>query len=381
MLHAISHPLSVVFATTLALLVALATGATAHAQQLDVDWEVVAEGLNSPRGIHVADTDTIYVAEAGAAGESCYTGPMEEYGGAEFCTGDTASITRIRGGEAVTVSEGLPSIGSEGSFIGPHDVALTDDGEMLVAIGAMGSHEELGRYGRLVRIDGDGAATPHADLLAYERDRNPGAAVIASNAYAIVRSPDGDSIVSDAAMNTLLRVTPSGDVSILAKLEGRIVELPPELREEDGPSEIPMDTVPTGLAIGPEGAYYVGELTGYPFPVGEARIWRISPSGEAETYADGFTNVIDVAFDGSGRLYVLEMLSRGLLQLDPADPATMRGTLVRIEEDGTRTTIASDRLVFPTGLAIGPDDAIYVSNQGAAPGMGEVVRIEVADGG
>lgn len=371
--------LSGVVAAGFALLLMLALAALGHAQEPQVEWEVIAEGLNGPRGLYVEDADTIYVAESGSGGEECYEGPMEEYGGAEFCAGDSGAITRVRGGEASVAAEGLPSIGSEGSFIGPQDVAFTDEGEMWVVVGALGSHEEVGEYGQLVRVDGEGGSTSVADLLAFERERNPGGEVIGSNPYSMVRSPEGGFVVSDSAMNTLLRVTPDGDVSILADLEGRAAELPPEMREEDGPAEVPMDTVPTGLAIGPDGNYYVGELTGFPFPVGEARIWRVTPDGEADTYADGFTNVIDVAFDSSGRLYVLEMLSQGLLALDPEDPETLRGALLRVEEDGTRTTIASERLSFPTGLAIGPDDALYVSNAGAAPGTGELVRIQLTD--
>jgi hypothetical protein len=37
-----------------------------------------------------------------------------------------------------------------------------------------------------------------------------------------------------------------------------------------------------------------------------------------------------------------------------------------------------DGLVLPTGMVVGPDDAIYVSNYGVMGGIGEVVRITMA---
>src|SRR4051794_11687465 len=54
---------------------------------------VVAEGLNTPRGLAMADNGDVYVAEAGAGGETvCMNDP--ELG--QFCIGTSASITEIK---------------------------------------------------------------------------------------------------------------------------------------------------------------------------------------------------------------------------------------------------------------------------------------------
>ena len=75
------------------------------------------------------------------------------------------------------------------------------------------------------------------------------------------------------------------------------------------------------MAVGPDGAYYVGQLTGFPFPPGGASVFRIVPGEEptgdtalwqGRLYASGFTNIIDVAFGPDGTLYVLEIAHDGL---------------------------------------------------------------------
>jgi hypothetical protein len=40
---------------------------------------------------------------------------------------------------------------------------------------------------------------------------------------------------------------------------------------------IPAQAVTPSVAIGPDGAYYIGELKGFPAPTGESRVWRIDP--------------------------------------------------------------------------------------------------------
>jgi glucose/arabinose dehydrogenase len=136
-----------------------------------------------------------------------------------------------------------------------------------------------------------------------------------------------------------------------------------------------IDAVPTSVVAGPDGAYYVGELTGAPFFTGAANIYRVIP-GEApitnpEVYLTGFRMIIDIAFDAAGNLYVL--------QFGGAIP----GVLKRVELNGCitapdfcpRTDVVSG-LTRPTSLTIDPDGALYVTNNGTSPTAGEVIRIE-----
>ena len=83
-------------------------------------------------------------------------------------------------------------------------------------------------------------------------------------------------------------------------------------------------------------------------------------------FRGGFTAITDFDFGPDGSLYVLQFASE--LFLGGA------GSVVRVAPDGTRTTLI-DGLIAPTGLVVGPDGAVYVTNKGVLVGAGEVLRI------
>jgi hypothetical protein len=156
-------------------------------------------------------------------------------------------------------------------------------------------------------------------------------------------------------------------VTVAAVFPNVMVPAPPFLP----PGDIPMQAVPTNVARGPDNALYVSQLTGFPFPPGAAKIFRVVPGSAPTVYASGFTNIISLAFDARGNLYVLEIDRDGLLAPLPT------GRLARINaSDKSVDTVASEGLVMPGGLAIAGDGSIYVSNYSTSPGAGEVIRIQ-----
>lgn len=331
---------------------------------------VLAGGLDSPRGLTFGPDNTLYVTEAGKGGTETFT----QIRGQEFFYGATGSVTRIQNGIAEKVATGLPSYaladGSEAT--GVHDIAFDATGNAFVTLGWGGgspSQRDLLNtpdFGNLIaidRLDGGASWTQVADLVDFEGINNSDGGEIDSNPFHFLIQ-ENTAFIADPAANALLQVgLDTGEIEVKSIFETRLVPNP------FGGRDIPMQSVPTSVAVGADGAFYVGELTGFPFPQDAARIYRID-SNEPEIYADGFTNIIDSAVDPDGNLYVLEYATNSILSGDPA------GALSRVAPDGTRTTIASEGLISPTAIALGIDGAIYVSNNGNARGAGQVLRIE-----
>jgi hypothetical protein len=118
-------------------------------------------------------------------------------------------------------------------------------------------------HGWLVKGNPSGRWKSTVDIAAFEAANNPDAGqpgtLVDSNPNALAALPGGRAVV-DAGANDLLRVDESANISALAVFPVRFVPF--------GPVMIPMQPVPTSIAVGPDGALYVGQLTGFPFPMG-----------------------------------------------------------------------------------------------------------------
>ncbi len=322
----------------------------------DQPFEVIASGLDNPRGLAFGPEGALYVAEAGRGGDGpCVDGPF----GGPVCYGPTGAVTRILDGEQERIATGLSSFASpEGrQAFGPQDISFQGRGGAYVPVGVCFVPNDS--CGRLIHVSASGKWRAVADITAWEIEKNPdGAHDGESNPYAVLALP-GERIVADAAGNTLLRIEPNGQISLLALFPARLV------------AGTDMDAVPTSVAVGPDGAFYVSELTGFPFPVGGARIYRLVLGEAPQVYADGFTNVIDIAFADDGSLLVLEIAKNSLASGDPA------GALIRLNPDGSRDTLIDEGLNSPSAVVVGDDGAVYISNYGQDAGQGQVIRLEL----
>lgn len=339
-----------------------------------VPLDVVASGLDNPRGLAFGPDGALYIAEAGRGGD----GPCRGGAEGEECFGPTGAITRVKDGVQTRVVEGLPSFAGEGfGAIGPVDVSVRSGGFIEAVIGWGGPPEARmlvgpagALFGHVIRVHGNGKVKTVRDVSAYEGAANPDGGEIDTNPYALLSVPGGE-YVADAGGNSLLHTRMGGGphTSVVAVFPDRLVPAPPFLGLPAG-AMIPMQAVPTCVAEGPDGALYVGQLTGFPFPPGGANVYRIDGDGPPTVYASGFTNIIDIAFGPHGELFVLEISRNGLLSEDPA------GGLFRVPPGGgPAMELPAAGLIAPGGIAVGPDGALYVSNYGVFPGAGEVIRL------
>jgi hypothetical protein len=345
---------------------------------------VVAEGLDNPRGIGFGPDGALYVAESGAGG----AGPCIPAGpeGGETCFGATGAVTRITKHSQRRVLTGLPSVAEEGGVAGtgPVDLGFSSrSGYLLLGNildpatrGSFGPGAR--RLGKLLKVNLHGIRSV-ADFPRFELANDPdeSAGTGPDTEPGINSNPNGllvrhrSQVVADAGGNDLLKVDHTGRISVLAVFPPRDVAAPPGFPEPT----IPMQAVPTSVVKGPDGAYYVGQLTGFPFPVGGAKVWRVVPGQKPEVFfKGGFTNIIDIAFDKRGRLYVLEIATNGLANTPPDQLPV--GRLVRVNKDGSRTTLASEGLNAPGGFVLG-HGAAYITNNSILSDAGQVVKVAI----
>jgi hypothetical protein len=347
------------------------------------DIEVVAHGLRNPRGLDLSHRGDLYVTEAGRGGG----GPcIRTSAGVDECLGRTGAITVVEDGDGHQHKLArLPSIADQTTggarAIGPSDIDF-HHGKALVTVGLAADpalRDDLGARGRLMgrvlSLSHHGELAPVADIAAFESAENPDGgqpgAAVDTNPNSVLFDRHGV-FVADAGGNSLLQIHHDGSVSTVAVFRFRSALAPDFLGLPPG-TEIPLQPVPTSVTRGPDGALYVGELTGFPFPEGAARVWRIVPGQRPHVYARGFTHISDLGFDDEGNLYVLQLGTASLLgDLGP-------GALIRVDAHGHRSEIAKGRLTFPMGLAIEDDDEFFVSDRGDSPGRGRVLHIELDD--
>jgi hypothetical protein len=300
--------------------------------------------------------------------------------GEEECFGESGGVTRVADGAQERVLDGLASRAAAGgmSATGPNDVGVVGD-TVYVLMGLGGDPATrvdvdagANEFGYLLMADGAGT-TQVADVAAYETAANPDGDALDSNPFRLEMRDDGGAFIVDAGMNALLNLDPQGQFATLAVFPNEMAKAP------DG-SDIPMNAVPTGQATAADGMHYVGQLTGFPFPPGAAKVFSVPSGGGEPTVAyEDFTNIIDVALAPDGSLYVLEFLKGGMLSADPANPATLQGQLTRITPDGERTVVAGEGLIAPTALAIDADGNVYVAVFGVVGNMGQVWKIAPAE--
>jgi hypothetical protein len=332
---------------------------------------VVASGLDNPRGIAVGWDNHVFVALAGRAGPGGY--------------GTTGKIIEIAHGKVWTFRGNLPSaVSPEGDITGPTNVAVKgDDIEAVVGAGPQQLNPRFDsvldiEHGVRQLADIQAYVNTHPDLTDLDQPPNP----TDSNLYGMALIGDDRTVVTDAANNTLLLVGATGHVWTMAKFPNEVISTS-QIPGFPVPA-VPAEAVPTSVAVGSDGYYYVGELKGFPFTPGTSRIWKVAPWARNVTcdpnhpraacslFMDGFTSIVGLAFGKSGVLYVSEIVKNGVLGLFQGTDTV--GALYKVWH-GHKTELVRGRLTLPGDVAVGRDGTIYVTNNSVSIGHGQVLAI------
>jgi len=236
--------------------------------------EVVFRGLKAPIGITLDDQNNIWVAEAGTG------------------NGNDGSIAMITPSGTKTIFvTGLKSITNEGSSEGV--------GHLLFRNGTL--YFLHGSNGMLYTADvssfkpGDAAvqlsSLPVQDIGTYVRSQaltDP----LNSNTYNLTFGPDDDLYIVDSGSNAIIKRNSSknGELSVFAHF--------PDVAKG-------VEAVPTGIVY--DGTrFFVSTLTGFPFALGNAKIFQVEKSGMISVYKSDFTTLTGITLSVNNKPIVIQ---------------------------------------------------------------------------
>jgi hypothetical protein len=292
------------------------------------------------------------------------SGPGEYFGST---TGSRISRIDARG-RVETFVDGLPSSEAGGLASGVADVAFVGNTLYAIFAGAGCSHGVPSIPNGVIRVNRNRSWTMIANLSAFQQAHpvaNPTDPITGDfepdgTWYSMI-AVHGDLYAVEPNHGELDRITPSGRVS-------RVIDI----------SASQGHVVPT--VVTHHGVFYVSNLGQFnPGAINTQSVYRITPRGHIKVVATGLSKVLGIASDWRGRIYILET---SYSTTDPG-PESATGRLIRIDLNGQQEILldgSTGILSVPSGMTLGPDGALYISNVGfGAPpiGLGQIVRVEI----
>jgi hypothetical protein len=330
---------------------------------------IFASGFNNPRGLTFGPDSNLYVAEGGLGGSNSTVGQCTQASGAGGpYTGSThdpilgGRISKVsRSGVVSTVVDSLPSSQTSpaiGSLVsGVSSVAFLGNHLYGLLAGAGCSHGvptvpngvfEVGpghSWSLIANLSRFQAHHPvvDPDLEDFEPD----------GTWYSMAAFKGALYPMDSNHGELDRVTPAGRITRISDISAQVGHV-----------------VPTAI-LRAQHTTYISNLGVFEAgdAAGDEQVYRLGAHGSVHVATGGVEKVVGLVLR-RGHLYALELSTAA------GGPVPGTGAIVRLGPNGVDRTIISN-LTFPTGIAVGPDGAFYVSDQGLGfpAGAGRILRI------
>jgi hypothetical protein len=342
------------FAVVCAGLLAAAAVGTSAAAAGPAHQARVVDGLDGPRGLDIAGGKTVVAESNGAISQVIRSGPDK---------GTTERIGKV-----------VKGFGSAVAIAPNGDVwAVTGEGDARLFLFREGHKRQevadIGRYQKKQNKDPFNLADP------------PGQ----SNPFNLASMDDGSVLVADAANNSVVHVTRKGKITPVARVKPRTVPMPEGFDNPDLPpagTPLPSEAVTTSVAVGPDGAIYIGELRGFPGTPETSQIWKVRPGatdavckpnkpnkGACTRFADGLTSIVALEMGRGGSLYAAELSKLSWLAAEFEVPGAEVGAIIRVGRDPqVRRELSPGKVILPGGVAVGGNGNVFVSGPVFGPG-------------
>jgi len=325
----------------------------------------VIGGLHSPRGLAIGPGGQLYVAQ---------TGDDETTGSIIEILNPMARQPNVR-----TIVDGLPNVGDpdEGEFLGVSGLSVFGNGVNFGLYAIMGvDPQQTGdpAFGNLLRVDFRNQVQTLVNVGSFDYDWTAAHTWLVpdqfpdANPYGVLVLP-GHTYVIDAGANTLDEVMPDGSIQVLAFF----------------PNTVLSDVTPTCACQGPDGFLYVGTLAlaDSLFLGPSAKVYRLNPADAnlqepwntpMTEWASGLWPINGCAFGSDGNFYASQLFTNPDSILNGGDP---EGDVVEIpfNNPDTHTFLTGGALSFTGGVAVGPNNVVYVADGTAFVPEGQIVRL------
>jgi len=303
-----------------------------------VDGTGAAAYFNDPTGVVADGAGNVYVADAGNHTLRKVT--------------PAGVVTTLAG--TAGMPDSADGVGAAARFNTPIGIAIDSAGNLYVADTVNHTLRKITPAGVVTTLAGVAQVSGSAD------GTGPSARFYLPAHVAVDGA--GNLYVTEFGNSTIRKVTTAGVVTTLAGTAGM-------LGSADGTGPTARFHTPSGIAIDSAGNLYVADQ-------GNGTLRKVTPAGVVTTLAgtagafgnaDGtgstarFTGPADVAIDGAGKLYVVDVLSSILRTVTPSGTvATLAGSVpVSGSADGTGSTA---RFNFPLGVAVDSAGTVYVAD-------------------